>query len=84
MTVTPPAPIRRSRSILDVESPFLDRVRRAAAEKNLSLRTYLRATIQRRLLGDVLQAHTSAMTVATDPVLAELWGNPLDAAYDRR
>jgi hypothetical protein len=60
------------------------RLRLAAAKRNLTIRQYVLKVIQDRLrqdLGDGAEGML-ALTARTDPVLAELWDNRRDAAYD--
>jgi hypothetical protein len=56
----------------------------AAAKRDLTVRQYVLDTIEERLradLGDEDEV-ASALTRKADPVLAELWDNRRDAAYD--
>ncbi len=56
----------------------------AAARRDLTLREYVTGAIQERLQVDLGDAEDEilALTVDADPVLAELWDNPQDAAYE--
>jgi hypothetical protein len=47
--------------------------------------TYVLTAIERQLEQDLRDDSDAllALTAAADPVLAELWDNPQDAAYDR-
>jgi hypothetical protein len=51
------------------------------------MRQYLLETIEGQLAKDwaklTEQGHLLVLTAQTDPVLAELWDNEKDAAYDR-
>jgi predicted transcriptional regulator len=81
-----PMPIttKRPRISIDVEPELRRRLRLAAAKRDLTIQRYVLDAIADRLredLGDDLD--DAGMTAKTDPVLAELWDNPRDAAYDR-
>ncbi|MGA2260924.1 MAG: hypothetical protein ABSH28_05775 [Acidobacteriota bacterium] len=61
------------------------RVRLAAAKRDVSVRQYIMDSLQERLredLGDDGE-ELVALTAKVDPVLANLWDNDKDAAYDR-
>jgi len=85
---------RRLPSVSDVEvrqdvRAVLKQVRRrlrlAAAKRDLTVRQYVLDAIEERLredLGDEDEG-MSALTRKADPVLAELWDNRKDSAYDR-
>jgi len=57
------------------------------ARRQLTMREYLTQALEERLANDLtLPAEGSnllALTARADPVLAELWANERDAAYDR-
>lgn len=77
--------MKRSRISIDVAPEVRRRLRIAAARRELSVRAYVVAAIEQRLredLGEDMQS-AFALRADADPVLAELWDNPLDAAYDR-
>ena len=61
------------------------RIRLAAVQGGQSIRQYVSDAIEARLQDD-LPDETSgdgvALKASADPVLAELWDNPADAAYD--
>ena len=60
------------------------RLRLAAAKRDMTVGQYLRQAIEVRLKEDLPEDHIgSVLTEKTDPVLAELWNNPKDARYDR-
>jgi hypothetical protein len=73
---------KRLRISIDVDPELRHRLRLAAARRDLSVRHYVLAAIQERLRQDVGGEDGSAFSAADDPVLAELWDNPLDAEYD--
>jgi hypothetical protein len=61
------------------------RLRLAAAKRDLTVRQYVLEAIEERLredLGDEGE-EVLALTAKADPVLAELWDNRRDSAYDR-
>ncbi len=85
MTRSAQSPPRRPRISLDVSPEVRLRLRLASARRDLTVRRYVLEAIEERLrqdLGDDDEAML-ALTVRADPVLAELWDNPRDAAYDR-
>ncbi len=76
---------KRPRISIDVQPGVRRRLRLAAAKRDLTLRQYVLEAIEFRLredLGDDGE-DALALTAKADPVLAELWDNPKDAAYDR-
>ena len=76
---------KRPRISVDVLPEVRRRLRLAAAKRDVTLRQYVLEAIEDRLqedLGDHPE-ETSALTAKTDPVLAELWDNAKDSAYDR-
>lgn len=76
---------KRPRISIDVLPKVRRRLRLAAAKRDLSIRQYVLEAIEERLgedLGDDRE-EALALTAKADPVLAELWDNPRDAAYDR-
>ena len=60
----------------------------AAAKRDVSIRDYVWQAVEARLARDLADELTAtdltALTERADPVLAELWDNPKDAAYDKR
>jgi uncharacterized protein (DUF1778 family) len=85
MTETKRAPSRRPRISLDVSPELRRRLRVAAARRDTSVGNYVTVAIEERLAADLTeeQEETTALTAASDHVLAELWDNPADAAYDQ-
>ncbi len=76
---------KRPRISVDVMPEVRRRLRLAAAKRDLTVRQYVLDAIEERLredLGDEDEG-MSALTGKADPVLAELWDNRRDAAYDR-
>lgn len=79
------ASAKRPRISIDVQPEIRRRLRLAAAKRDLTLRQYILEAIEDRLredLGDGAEGMLS-LTAKADPVLAELWDNRRDAAYDR-
>ena len=77
--------VQRPRISLDVTHAVRRRIRLAAAKRDLSVRQYIMDALQERLredLGEEAQ-EVLALTAKADPVLASLWDNVKDAAYDR-
>jgi hypothetical protein len=61
------------------------RLRLAAARRDVTVRQYVLEAIEERLredLGDEV-GEFLALNAKADPLLAELWDNRKDAAYDR-
>jgi uncharacterized protein (DUF1778 family) len=76
--------VQRPRISVDVIPEVRRRLRVAAAKRDVTVRQYVLEALEERLredLGD--EAELTALTARADPVLAELWDNPRDAAYDR-
>lgn len=76
---------KRSRISLEVEPGLRRRVRLASAKCNMSVRQYITDALQERLREELEEEddRVVALTVRSDPVLAALWDNDKDAAYDR-
>jgi hypothetical protein len=75
---------KRPRISLDIVPETRRRLRLAAAKRDLTVRQYVLDAIEERLREDLGDAGEGllALTFQADPVLAELWDNPKDAAYD--
>ena len=76
---------QRARLSIDVPSEVRRRIRLAAARRDQSIRQYVWEAIEARLQDDLREdaaAELLALRESVDPVLAELWDNPVDAAYD--
>ncbi len=76
---------KRPRISVDVLPEVRRRVRMAAAKRGLSVQQYVIEAIEEQLREDFGEEDERVMTLAakSDPVLAELWDNPKDSAYDR-
>lgn len=75
----------RARLSIDVTPEARRRIRIAAARRDQSIRDYVVDAVRARLrndLGDEDLRGILSLTGSADPVLAELWDNPRDAAYD--
>jgi len=76
---------KRPRISIDVVPEVRRRLRLAAAKRDLTVRQYVLEAIAVRVredLGDESE-EMLRLTAQADPVLAQLWDNPKDAAYDR-
>lgn len=75
---------RRPRISVDVDPEIRRRIRLAAAKRDVSVRQYIADALQERLREDLgeYQERLTALTAMADPVLATLWDNDKDAAYD--
>ncbi len=76
-----------ARLTVNVPLELKQRVQLVCARRQLSVREYLTKALEERLASDLtLPSEGSsllALTARADPVLAELWANEKDAAYDR-
>ncbi len=79
---------RRARLSIDVSRDARRRIHIAAAKRDQSIRDYVWQAVEARLTRDLADELSAADLVAlnrrADPVLAALWDNPRDAAYDKR
>lgn len=79
--------VKRARLTLDVPVEVKRRLRLVAAHQDVSVREYVLETVEERLARDWLEMAEYegllTLTAQADPVLAELWDNEKDAAYDR-
>lgn len=79
---------RGARLSIDVSTAIRRRIRVAAARRDQSIREYVCEAVEARLKRDLADELSAAALVAlnerADPVLADLWDNPNDAAYDKR
>ena len=76
---------KRPRLSVDVVPAVRRRLRLAAARRDVSVQQYVLEAIEERLredLGDEGE-ELLALNAKADPLLAELWDNLKDAAYDR-
>jgi len=82
-----PTIAKRARLTIDLPVEVKRRLRLVAAQRDVPLRQYVLETIEERLAKDwgelAEQEGLLALTAQADPVLAELWDNEKDAAYDR-
>lgn len=77
--------VKRPRVSVDVVPEVRRRLRLAAARCDVTVRQYVLEAIEERLredLGDESE-ELLALNAKADPLLAELWDNRKDAAYDR-
>ena len=76
---------KRPRISIDVIPEVRRRLRLAAAMRDLTIRQYVLEAIEERLREDLGDESKGVLTLTgkADPVLAELWDNPRDSAYDR-
>jgi hypothetical protein len=78
------SPAQRPRISVDVPPQVRRRLRLAAAKRDVTVRQYVLDAIEEQLRDD-LGVGTEVelgLTAKTDPVLAQLWNNPKDSAYD--
>jgi hypothetical protein len=78
---------RRARLSIDVPHEARRRIHIAAAKRDQSIREYVWEAVEERLKHDLADELSATDLVAlnerADPVLADLWNNPKDAAYDK-
>lgn len=77
--------VKRPRISIDVTPEVRRRLRLAAAKRDLSVGQYVLDAIEERLREDLGSEAEGllALTAKADPILATLWDNAKDAAYDR-
>lgn len=77
---------RRARLSIAIPRAARRRIHLAAAKRDQSIRDYVWQAVEARLKQDLADEWSAGDLVAlnerTDPVLADLWNNPRDAAYD--
>jgi hypothetical protein len=75
---------QRPRISVDVDPEIRRRIRLAAAKRDVSVRQYITDALQERLREDLgeYEERLTALTATADPVLATLWDNEKEAAYD--
>jgi uncharacterized protein (DUF1778 family) len=77
---------RRARLSIDVSREARRRIHIAAAKRDQSIRDYVWEAVDARLKQDLadelLAGDLVALSERADPVLAALWDNAKDAAYD--
>ena len=78
---------RRSRLSIDVTREARRRIHIAAAKRDQSIRDYVWEAVEARLQHDLADELPAADLVTlndrADSVLADLWNNPKDTAYDK-
>ncbi|MGI8783319.1 MAG: hypothetical protein ACR2L2_06690 [Acidobacteriota bacterium] len=78
---------RRVRLSIDVPREARRRIHSAAAKRDQTIRDYVWEAVEARLKHDLADEVSAADLVnlneRADPVLADLWNNPRDAAYDK-
>ena len=76
---------KRPRISVDVLPEVRRRLRLAAAKRDVSVQQYVIEAIEEQLREDLGEEDEDVVTLTgkTDPVLAELWDNAKDSAYDR-
>jgi uncharacterized protein (DUF1778 family) len=76
---------KRPRISIDVLPDVRRRIRLAAAKRDLTVRQYVLEAIEERLREDLggESDEMLALNARADVVLAHLWDNPRDSAYDR-
>lgn len=77
---------KRAKLSIDVTPEERRRIRMAAAMRDLTIRQYVLEAVEKQLAEDLkAEDHEEflSLTAEADPVLAELWDNEKDAAYDR-
>ena len=75
---------KRPRISIDIEPGLRRQLRLAAAKRDVTVGQYVLEAIDARLLRNAADdaAASAPLTETSDPVLAELWDNEQDAAYD--
>jgi hypothetical protein len=72
---------------VNVPLELKQRIQLVCTQHQLSMREYLTKVLEERLASDLTSATEGGsllgLTARADPVLAELWDNEKDAAYDR-
>lgn len=76
---------KRLRISVDVPPDVRKRLRLAAAKRDVAIGRYVLDAIEERLRQDLRDEREGVLglTAKADPLLAELWDNPRDSAYDR-
>ncbi|HEX9618074.1 MAG TPA: hypothetical protein VGA03_11745 [Anaerolineales bacterium] len=78
---------KRTRLTIDLSAEIKQRLRLLSASQDISMREYVLETLEEKLARDwaELREQEGLLTLSgqADPVLAELWDNEKDAAYDR-
>ena len=78
---------RRARLSIDVPREARLRIHIAAARRDQTIQDYVWEAVDARLRHDLAEELSAAGLVVlnerADPALADLWNNPVDAAYDK-
>lgn len=77
---------KRARLTIDVSTEERRQIRLAAAMQDLSIREYVLQAVKEQLEQDLAAREREGLLTLSakgDPVLAKLWDNEKDAAYDR-
>ena len=74
---------KRRRLSIDVDPKEYRRIRLAAVLHNQTIRGYVLESIKEHLQQDLNYQELLGMSADADPVLAELWYNEKDAAYEK-
>lgn len=73
---------RRTRLSIDLSEEERQWIRMAAAVRDISIKEYVLSAIRAQLANDLPTSEKTVLSAKEDPVLAELWDNERDAAYD--
>ena len=78
---------KRTRLTVDLPAEIKHRLRLVAARRDISVRQYVVEVLEERLVRDWVELaegeNLLVLSARADPVLADLWDNEKDAAYDR-
>ncbi|MCL5982535.1 MAG: hypothetical protein M1571_08530 [Firmicutes bacterium] len=78
---------KRPRISIDVDPETRRRIRLAAAQKDLLMSQYVLEAVKERLRQDLGEQEEPdrllTLDAKSDPLLADLWNNEIDTAYDR-
>lgn len=79
------AGVQRPRISIDVRPELRRHLRLAAARRDMSVGQFVREALEERIKADLGRDADGVLVLSAvgDPVLAELWDNDRDAAYDR-
>mgnify|MGYP003348829701 FL=1 len=73
---------KRARLSVDLTADERRRIKLAAAHRDQSIREYVISAIETQLARDPEATGLTALDARADAVLADLWHNAQDAAYD--
>ncbi len=77
--------LKRTRIMVDVDPALRRKLRLVAAKRDTTVKQYVLSALTVQLRRDQELTGDDALlglTAEADPVLAELWDNPKDEAYD--